>query len=166
MKRSETSCADCDVPEIRGNFFSLFWRHFAFKRNFEIRLHHRPLHKWHGKCVFLCRIPRIYRINTQNVDMKVILSGGRENDGGFRFSKHSFKNLNALTLSSVHSQRKLLVSCTHEKKPKIIPIARKNRVITLKNPLHHFEARVLATSTMDSHHLCRNPLQMPLKKLS
>ena len=160
------SCADGDVPEIRGNFFSLFWRHCAFKRNFEIRLHHRPLHKWHGKSVFLCRIPWMYRINTQNVDMKVILSGGRENDGGFRFSKHSFKNLNALTLSSVHSQWKLLISCNYEKKPKIIPIARENRVIGLKIPLHHFKARVLATNTMDSHCLCRNPLQMPLKKLS
>ena len=106
------------------------------------------------------------RINTQHVDIKVILSGGRENDGGFRFSKHSFKNLNALTLSSVHSQRKLLISCNHEKKPKIIPIARENRVIGLKIPLHHFKARVLATSTMDSHYLCRNPLQRPLKKLS
>ena len=141
----------------RELFFS-FWRHFAFKRNFEIRLHHRPLHKWHGKSVFLCRIPRMSRINTQNVDMKVILSGGRENDAGFRFSKHSFKNLNALTLSSVHSQRKLLISCDYEKRPKIIPIARENRVIALKNPLHHFEARVLATNTMDSHRLCRNPL--------
>ena len=105
----------------------------------------------------------MYRINTQNVGMKVILSGGRENDGGFRFSKHSFKNLNVLTLSSVHSQRKLLVSCNYEKRPKIIPIARENRVIGLKYPLHHFKARVLATNTMDSHRLCRNPLQMPLK---
>ena len=110
------------------------------------------------KSVFLCRIPWTYRINIQNVGMKVILSGGRENDGGFRFSKHSFKNLNALTLSSVHSQRKLLISCDYEKRPKIIPIAREKRVIDLKNPLHHFEARVLATSTMDSHRLCKNPL--------
>ena len=95
-------------------------------------MHHRPLHKWHGNDVFLCRISRMYRINTQNVDMKVILSGRRKNDGGFRFSKHSFKNLNALTLSSVHSQRKLLISCDYEKRPKIIPIARENRVISLK----------------------------------
>ena len=147
-------------------FFSLFWRHCAFKRNFEIRLHHRPQHKWHGKSIFLCRILRMDRINTQNVGMKVILSGERGNDGGFRFSKHSFKNLNALTLSSVHSQRKLLISCDYEKRPKIIPIACENRVIALKITLHHFKARVLATSTMDSHRLCRNPLQMPLKKLS